>query len=118
MPVILNNSGEGSIASSLRDLGESLFANGARNELTRQQATKVGRDNQYAEPFASAARSGDRGAMAYYGAMRGLQGADAANWALLGTANNAKGIDDPGLATAQIGAHEPISSTAVGQRRT
>jgi hypothetical protein len=37
---------------------------------------------------------------------------------LVSAANNARGVDDPGLATAQLGAGHPIQGTAVGQGRT
>lgn len=119
MPKIINAySGNESVANSLKSLGDSMFGNQSQQALIRENAKAKGAENENAEPFARAARDGDRNAMAYYGALARKQGADVGNFNLLSTANHAKGVDDPGLATAQLGAHEPISSTAVGQGRS
>lgn len=119
MPIIVNPyNGGSSIANSLASLGQSMFGNQAQQELIRQHVYEQSRKNDSAEKGANAFRSGDyreMGAQSYRGARTG---ADAANYNLLGTTQDAKGnVDDPNIATAQLGAHEPIASTAVGQDR-
>lgn len=118
MPRIINAySGNESVADSLKSLGDSMFGNQAQRELIRENALSKQRENTNVPLLADAVRNGDRNALAYYGVLANKTGADASNYNLLSTANHATGVDDPGLATAQLGAHEPIASTAVGQGR-
>lgn len=119
MPKIINaySDASGSIADSLKSLGESMFGNGAQHEVHRQTATHKKRENDNIPLLADAVRRGDRGALGYYGVMSNKTGADTANFNLLSTTNNARSVDDPRVNLAQIGAHMPISATATGQGR-
>ena len=117
MPRILNPaSGNESVADSFSKLGD-IFSNGAQQDLIRQNAIAKGAENKYAEPYARAPQSGDSNGTIYYGALARKQMADVANGNLLARTNHANGVDDPNVALAQMGAHEPIASTAVGQGR-
>lgn len=119
MPKIINaySDASGSIADSLKSLGETMFGNGAHNQVYREQATSLGRANTNIPLLADAVRRGDKNALAYYGVMSNKTGADTANFNLLSSTNNAKSVDDTQVGLAQLGAHEPIASTAVGQGR-
>lgn len=108
---------DNSLHDNLSKLGESMFGKGAQNEMHRQQALEKMRHNANAEPFARAARDGDPNNLAYYGALSGRSGRDTADFNLVSTTNRAKSVDDPRVNLAQIGAHEPIASTAIGQGR-
>jgi hypothetical protein len=111
-------SAQNSLADTLRDLGQSMFGDQALHEGQRQNAFKLQRQNQFTPEAADALARGDITGAVAAGVRAGMTGQDAANWNLLGASGRARGnIDDPNLATAQLGAHEPISSTAVGQGR-
>lgn len=127
MPQIINAlaSGNESIANSLSKVGEGMFGNtdqkqlyAAHAALAKEQTAKALRHNQYAQPLADAIRAGDRNSIAALSSLSDRSGVDAGNYNLLATANHSSGVDDPGLATAQLGAHEPIASTAIGQGRS
>lgn len=119
MPKIINaySDASGSIGDSLKSLGESMFGNGAQNEVHRQTAVGKRRENDNVPLMAEAVRSGDRNALAYYGVMANKSGADAANYNLLSTTNHAGSVDDNRVNLAQIGAGHSIGTTAVGQGR-
>lgn len=119
MPKIINaySDANGSIADSLKSLGESMFGNGAQNEVHRQTAVGKRRENDNVPLMAEAVRNGDRNALAYHGVMANKSGADAANYNLLSTTNHAGSVDDNRVNLAQIGAGHSIGSTAVGQGR-
>jgi hypothetical protein len=101
----------------MKSLGDSMFGHQAQQELTRQGAIAKGAENQYAQPLADAVRAGDKNALAYYGVLARKTGRDTADFNLLSRSNHANGLDDSGLALAQVGAHEPAGSTFAGQGR-
>lgn len=118
MPKIINAySGNESIADNLKSLGDSMFGNESSQALIRENAKGKMRENTNIPMLADAVRSGDPNALAYYGVMSNKTGADTANFNLLSRGNHASSVDDPRLNIAQLSAHEPISSTAVGQGR-
>lgn len=120
MPKIINayEAGNGSIADSLKSMGESIWGDEAKNEGLRQHALKLQRENQSAVPFANAAAANDPAQLRYYGAVSGRHGNDVANWNLLSAADRAgANLDDPRLGVAQIGAGHPATATMEDQNR-
>src|SRR3989442_1136188 len=118
MPIIGSPySGSGSIADSLRSLGESMFGNQALHEVQRQTAGKYARENSSANASADALQRGDyRTAMSEF-ARGGRGGADWNQYYLGGRAQEAGGnIDDPNFNTAVTAAHG-IGAAPIGQRR-
>lgn len=119
MPVIIGNS---SPDSPLRNMFQSLgdaFNNQSAHEVQRQHARRLQAEN---EGYESAAREfglPGHDVQTSQGLIRAGHPDQANNLYLHRQAINANGnVDYPQLQTAQIGAHEPITSTAVGQRRT
>jgi hypothetical protein len=118
MPRIINAYAENSsLANSLKDLGESMFGDQAKNEVYRQTAFGKKRENDNIPLLADAVARGDRDAIARLGVMSNKTGQDAADFNRLGVSNHATGVDDPRMALATMGAGGAFTSTAPGQGR-
>jgi hypothetical protein len=119
MPRIINAAydGNSALGDTLSRLGEAIYGDQAKNEMYRQKAFGEKRENDNAPLLADAVANGNRNDIARYGVMAGKTGLDAANYNLLSRTNHATGIDDPDVALAQLGAHEGMGNTAVGQGR-
>ncbi|MGY4428471.1 hypothetical protein ACVWWO_000948 [Bradyrhizobium sp. F1.13.1] len=119
MPRIINAYADNStLANSLKDLGEAMFGDQAQKEVYRQKAFGLKRENDNAEPLASAVRAGSRNDIGYYGVLAGKTGQDAADYGRFSAANHASSFDDPRLAISMLGAGGAAGSTAIGQRRS
>lgn len=118
MPRIINAYAENSsLANSLKDLGESMFGDQAKNEVYRQTAFGKKRENDNIPLLADAVARGDRDAIARLGVMSNKTGQDAADFNRLAVSNHAAGVDDPRMALATMGAGGAFTSTAPGQGR-
>lgn len=126
MPKIINayQEGQNSIADSLKDIGQSIWGDAAKNEgyrqsaeKTRREAEKVARENANAEPYARALRDNDTGNARYYGALHGLPPEGVAIANRLAAAGHANGdMYDPMLGTAMLGAGASAAGTPRGHR--
>jgi hypothetical protein len=127
MPRLINaySAEQGGIADALKDIGQSIWGDAAKNEQYRQharreslEADKIARESAANEEFARSLRDNDPTSMYYHGARAGLQGGNVNNYSM-GRAAVAAGpnYDDPTLATRMLGAGHQMSSTAPGQGR-
>ncbi|MEY9506889.1 hypothetical protein ABIE87_006447 [Bradyrhizobium diazoefficiens] len=118
MPRIINAYADNSsLANSLKDLGEAMFGDQAKNEVYRQTAFGKKRENDNIPLLADAVARGDRDAIARLGVMSNKTGQDSADFNRLAVSNHASGVDDPRLALATMGAGGAFSSTAPGLGR-
>jgi hypothetical protein len=118
MPRIINAYADNSsLANSLKDLGEAMFGDQAKNEVYRQTAFGKKRENDNIPLLADAVARGDRDAIARLGVMSNKTGQDAADFNRLAVSNHAAGVDDPRMALATMGAGGSFTSTAPGQGR-
>lgn len=114
MKIINAYSGNDSVAESLGALANSMFGNQAQQEMYRQNAAKLGRENTAAVAGANAFRQQnwqELGAQSYMG---GRSAGDAAGYNLLGNTQQNPDPRAPTTVAAQIAAHEPYQNTAVG----
>lgn len=109
--------GSGSIADSLKSLGESMFGNEARDSLVRENVYTGRRKNEAARAAADAYRNGN---LVDYGANVVLGNPDST---AMGAGQLARfaatpGVtaDNPQLQTLQIGHGSPYTATAAGER--
>jgi len=119
MPKIINaySDGNGSIADSLKSIGESIWGNEARNEGQRQNALKLQRENSARDEGSLALQRGDAIEALRQGYRGGMSAPDATGY-LRGYYGNTKGADSPEFEGAAVGAGEPWQNTPRGRRET
>lgn len=110
-----DNGASGSIADSLKSIGQSIWGDEAKNEGYRQNALKLQRENDARERGSAALRSGNAVETLAQG-FRGGVGAPDATGYIRGYYGNTKGADSPEFEGAAVGAGEPWHNTPRGSR--
>lgn len=110
--------GNSAVGAGLTKLGEAIWGDQAKNEVDRQKAFGLKRNNDAAIPLADALARGDKNEAIRQSSLADRSAGDASGYSLLSRSNHATGLDDPALALAQIGAGGSAGNTFAGQGRS